>query len=392
MRVTADAGAPASQVRAGRLLWASFWAMLASVLVGLPWDAAWHARQPFETAFSPPHLFIYLTTGLAIGLYLLLLCAPRQRRWFGSAFPVPTIPYPVPGSLFLVGAGLAVLGLGAALDVIWHSAFGLDETRWSTPHAMLGWGWGLAALGFVSARLALGSRQPLGRLTRAFLGFILLGFTIGPLVGPFQHNQTPEKVAAVAAIPVLADQPEFQHTARIYLDWRLTRAHPGFVVLGALWAGLAVAALQRFGGRTRFVVLLVTAWTVLALFGDRRTAARLSLDPGHAASWLPIPLLPALLASTFVRRGGGDPFIAMAVGGAAFGLVSQAIWPSIGVTTGALLGAVAAPLGFRLGDRLMATLEQPTRERCVALALVAVVAPLLSGLIDLFLRSRTPWT
>ena len=112
----------------------------------------------------------------------------------------------VPGSLFLVSHGLGLLALGTILDVVWHTAFGLDETRWSTPHAMLGWGWSLAAFGFVAARLALRAHRPLCWWTRGFLAFILMAATLGPLVGPFQNNHTREKIAAIADIPVLAEQ------------------------------------------------------------------------------------------------------------------------------------------------------------------------------------------
>jgi len=113
--------------------------MLASIAVGLPWNAVWHTTRPFETVFSPPHLFVCATTALTVGLYLLLLTMPCLRLTLGRGFRVPSVPFAVPAPLFLIGAGL-----------------------------------------------------------------VLLAFSLGPLLGPSQHNQTAEKVAAIAAIPVLA--------------------------------------------------------------------------------------------------------------------------------------------------------------------------------------------
>ena len=70
--------------------------MLLSIAVGLPWDEGWHITRPFDTPFSPPHLFIYATTELTVALYVTLLVTPRLRRRFGSTFHVPTEPFAVP--------------------------------------------------------------------------------------------------------------------------------------------------------------------------------------------------------------------------------------------------------------------------------------------------------
>lgn len=386
-----DGDPVANARRANRLLRLALLTMLASVVIGLPWDAAWHIRQPFETAFSPPHLFVYATTGIACCLYLALLAGRATRAAFGPGFAVPGVPFRVPGPLFLIGAGLGVLALAALLDVIWHTAFGLDETRWSTPHAMLGWGWGLATFGFASGRLALGRLLPVRWWTRLFFGLLLLGVTQAPVLGPFQNNQTPEKVAAIAALPVLAAQPEFQHTARIYRDWELTRGHPLLVVLGGLWAGLAIAVLRALDRRARFVLILVACSTAMMLLRDRGGAVRLGLDPAQGAHWLPLPLLPAALVAALCWRSRLPEALAVALGGAAFGVLTQLAWPSIGVAPAAIVGGLAAAGGALLGRRLGDLLAHPTRRGSVVLAAVAVGAPLVTGAVDLYLRLRTPW-
>lgn len=375
---------------ARRVLWLAFWTMLISLGIGLPWDASWHTSRPFDSVFSPPHLFVYATTALTTGFYLCLLVRPRVRATFGRGFPVPGIPYAVPGPLFLIGAGLGLLALGALLDVVWHSAFGLDETRWSVPHAMLGCGWGLAAFGFASARLALQAQQPLRWWTRAFLGLVLLSFSLGPVVGPFQHNQSPEKVQAIAAIPVLASQEAYQHTARIYLEWELVRAHPLFVVLGAFWVGLSLALLRAVDHRLASMVGLVTLWTVVVMLRDRGTAGRLGILSAGIGGWLPVPILPAALTTAAFWRLRYGWIAAMAAGGAVFGLVSQLVWPSVGLAAGVVLGAPFAALGSVIGAQLGLVLIHPSARRCAVLAGVALALPFVSGIADLYLRFQTP--
>jgi hypothetical protein len=121
--------------KAGRLLWAVFGLFLAAVLLGTRWDRAWHATQPFEDFWSPPHIFIYVTFTLAAGLLARLTVWPGLRTWFGPAIRAPVIRVRLPGALVLAGSGFALIGAGGLLDSIWHTAFGLDETGWSLPHA-----------------------------------------------------------------------------------------------------------------------------------------------------------------------------------------------------------------------------------------------------------------
>jgi len=374
---------------ANYLLWITFWVMFLSVSIGLSWDGGWHLTCPFETAFSPPHLFIYATSALTVSLYVALLVTPRLRRRFGTPFRVPLIPFAVPGALALIGAGLLLLALAAMLDIVWHSNFGLDETRWSTPHALLSWAWVTAAIGFVSARLALREHRPLRWWTRAFIAFILLVFSAGPVMGPLQPNQTQEKLEALAAVPVLAGQPAYQHTSRIYRDWNLTRSNVLFPVLGGLWLGLVLSAFRALDGRTSLLVALAVIWTVFAAFRERSAAIRLGIDPSHVAAWIPIPLLPATIGAALAWRMRWGQMAVALVAGAVFGGVSQAIWPSIGVVGATILGAGACAIGFTLGAHLASVLEKPTARRCLAVATTAVAVPVLTGLVDLYLRLQT---
>src|SRR5215471_6383716 len=217
--------------RATVLLWLAFAFFIAGAGVGTGWDRRWHATHPFEDFWSPPHLFIYTNVLLAAAVVVYLTFQRRLRATFGPGERLPLIPFAVPGSLMLLGAGFVVLGLGGLFDSIWHTAFGLDETSWSLPHAMLGHGILLAALGFVACAFAL-RRAALGVgsavlvaaqpwFAAALLGWLVLAVAPDLIGGPILRNPPPAGLRAIAAIPVLAVDAAFQHTTRIYLDWHL---------------------------------------------------------------------------------------------------------------------------------------------------------------------------
>jgi hypothetical protein len=375
---------------ARRMLWLAFWTMLVSIGIGVPWDTSWHTARPLDDLLSPPHVLVTTTCAVTVAAYVYLLLAGRLRAAFGSAIRLPVLAAEVPGSLALIGGGLLLLTLGALLDAVWHALFGLDETRWAGPHALLGWGWVVAAFGFVSARLALHPHQPLHWWTRIFLGLVLLSFSIGPILGPFQHNQTVEKVETVGAIPVLTDQAAYQHTVEIYLDWHIVRAHALFVVLGAFWVGLSLALLRAVDHRLAYVVALVSFWTASALVRDWSLADRLGIVPESVASWFPVPVLPAALAMTALWRLRYGELAAAAAGGAVFGLVSQVVWPSVGPLAGAAVGAPFAAIGALIGARLGLVLVHPTVRGCALVIAATLGASAICGAADLFLRLHTP--
>ena len=61
-------------------------------------------------------------------------------------------------------------------------------------------------------------------------------------------------VPYIASLPVLAAEPAFLHTARIYLAYDITRFNPLFVPLVALGACLAFGLLRRFDSRPLLVL------------------------------------------------------------------------------------------------------------------------------------------
>src|SRR5262249_57321958 len=134
------------------------------------------------------HLFIYSSHLLATLALARIAVDRRMRAHFGRGIPLPLLG-DVPASLVLAGGGLAVISLGGALDSVWHTVFGLDETGWSLPHSMLGSGILLGLLGFASARFALADDRPLAAWTPAVFATVLTWTIVNVLLGPLDHNR-----------------------------------------------------------------------------------------------------------------------------------------------------------------------------------------------------------
>lgn len=354
------------------------------------WDGWYHTQVPFDGFFSPPHVFGYLVAASAGLLVNDTVFNHRLRRQFGPGFKVPLIPFPVPGSLFILGAGFVMLGFaGLVLDNYWHSTFGLDETNWSAPHAMIGWAFAVIVSGLISARLALGKLTWPWTLTFGWLaGLMLLGAGIA---GPIAGNNTPETVAAAGQIPVIASQPDAMRAIQIQLTYNLDRTNPLFVILAPLGAALSLAFVRKLDGRWWMFLLIA----LLLSGGNRNTTDFLSRYVedinANTANFEGLPIIWMagifLLLSRFTRSG-----IAWAVAGLVYALFVH--WQYDGQAWAiilALLALIVAPLGAALGERLYGIVAAPTTWRKIApFILAGVIFPVLTGLIDLYLRSNLP--
>jgi hypothetical protein len=375
---------------ARRLLWLTFWLIVAAVGIGGTWDGLWHATHPFDGFFSPPHIFVYATCMLAGAVVFVMTVTPAVRMAFGTG---AGLPLGVPGPLLLVGGGLAVAGLaGLVLDNFWHTTFGLDETGWSFPHAMLGWSVLLVSLGFAACRLALRPGYPTRWWTHLLIALLALG-SGAVIMGPLFVNRTPEIVRDIASIPALAAQPPFRHAARILITWNLTRENPLLIVLAPLWAGASLGFAQALDRRWWLVLLAVLLWSAgdnahgLAELHSRQYPGL--LDPRN---WRELPLLAPTLVVLALPRLRLPETWAYLLGGALFGVLIGVTWDA---TPAALMLALpAAPvmlLGKRLGERTFAVVARPTSFAPIfSIFAFAVSASCLTGLIDLYLRLTTP--
>ena len=373
--------------RALALLWLALTFYLMATAVGLGWDRRWHTSHVFNSFYSPPHLFIYTMLALTVGTVAGIMLWPVTRREFGRAsIRIPVIRRDIPGALALCGAGLGVVMLAGLFDDLWHSNFGLDETAWSFPHAMLGTGFELTFIGIVACRLALAGRRPISRIGWLLMGTLLLLFSLDRFAGPLRQA-SPEMVRGIAAFPVLAIQAPFQHTMRIYQQWNLNRTNWLFVPAAALATGMALSLVWTFTRRRWVMLAAAFIVVVAALPADLGTARYFGLQH-DARNWLPVPVFPAALAYVAARAiGAGERWAWLAAGGV-FG-VGSLLWdPHIVLVP---VAAIALLGGAEAGRRAWAVVTKPSGRSVVILAvLFGIGVPAITGAVDLYLRLHTP--
>jgi hypothetical protein len=389
----ADSPSPAgdpSFLRARRLLYACLLVFTAGLLAGTSWDVYWHSRNTFDSFWTPPHLVLYFGV-ISTGIFA-LGCArsPALRTWFGEAFRFPFVGTPLPGPIVLVASGVVVTLFGGLLDDLWHSTYGLDETRWSLPHAMIAWGAYLVVLGLFSCRLAMRRQRAISHLGWLLWGVVLFGFSLAVVLGPLFLSTTAESMNIISHLPGF-QSPATQHYFRLVAHLGLYRTHVLFPALVGLWAGLNLGMLDRLKVKERTVFEVTVAVTAVAMLLGLLTALYVG-TLGSVATWLPPPIFVAAGFSILLQRRSPNVWPAYAVAGAALGVATRVIY---GTEAGALLlslsAAVTLPLGAAAGRRLAAVLEQP---RPAALAktvpLVGLLLPVALGVFDIVLRSATP--
>jgi hypothetical protein len=364
---------PLAPQRALRLLWAAVAVTLVDYVVGGGWDAEYHRTHVFDGFFSPPHIFIYTLVTVLIVLVGVIVVDPRLR----GCFP--------PGALVLLVGGCAGFALAGPLDAIWHTAFGLDETNWSLPHAMLGQTLGLLVVGFLACRRGLEWHQPAWWPTWYLLGYLVV-FAAISVLGPIGDNPSIESARRTGSLGELANDADYQHLVRIVVEADLTHANPAFPLLAAWWCALTIAILRGLDSRVRYwfvVALLVGLSLVSATAGE---AEELGLTADEATTSL--PMLTALLVFALGWRMRETTRYALA--GLAVGAHTWAVWGSSHPTpyaVAALLTPATAVLGHRLGRWIAELLRHPapTDAKKLVIGMILVV-PLITGAVDLALR------
>jgi hypothetical protein len=357
----------ASLKTAHRLLWLAVIFDLLAFGVGFNWDRSWHTTHPFEDFFSPPHLFIYSMHLCATITLAYIAVTPTLRRWFGPTFRLPLVSFPIPGAIGLAGAGFAVVALAGAFDGIWHTMFGLDETTWSFPHSMLGWGLFVAFLGITACRIALCEWRPMGWPSVIVFGFLITAISFERFAGPLATNLSPEVIQYVSRIPVLASEPAFQHTTRIYLAAGIDRSNGLFVPLISLSAGMGLALLHSFSPRWWVIVGLTALLT-------------------RTSDFITFVVPGIVVAIGRDRQGSPAVWFLAAVG---FALTTAAIWG--GTPGGVLLAVPLFIVGSLLASAIWQVVVVPTRGGVLKLtALAGIAMPALTGVVDLVLRARIP--
>ncbi len=382
--------------QAKRLFWVAFVLYVAAELAARVWDSYWHTTYTSNGFFSPPHLFIYGVTLANVALFERIILSSGLRRFFGKRIRVPGLRFEVPAVLVLVsGAYLILVLAGLGLDNVWHSRFGLDETMWSLPHATLGWSWLSVLLGLVACYIALNRHQPFFPLATLVLAFFLLGISASTLLGPFYENATPQTLQGIARLPALQSQPETGRVFQIYLTWNLNRTNVLLAPFGAVWAGIVLAFLSQLDTRQRVLLASTYLWTLVTALGDYNTARRLDqyLPVVHdPLSWLPLPIFPVTVLYVALTKTCLSDRQRWPICGWTFGLLVFLFWGRQPATL--LLAILSGPImlgGAQFGKRLYHSLVDPNRRAVVIILLATIGIPAALGLLDLFLRSTTPY-
>ena len=128
--------------------------LLAQGLYGVTWDIQWHGSIGRDSFWTPPHIFIYSSTGIA-GLICLAAVLWETRR-FRKGDPAVTrdnttgfLLFRAPLAFYVIGVGMAIMVLAAPFDNYWHELYGIDASLWSPFHVMGMIGSFIGALGVI---------------------------------------------------------------------------------------------------------------------------------------------------------------------------------------------------------------------------------------------------
>lgn len=380
----------------GRLRW-MIGMGLSAIYIGGVWDQLWHLSQPFDDFWSPPHLLIYLLSTIAVAIHGLTLINNQIRPAFGRGEPIRVFgrrlyPMDIPTPLLIIGWGLYTVGFaGMILDNLWHTRFGLDETSWSAPHAMLGWSMLIIMLGFITGQNVLFADRPRRWYTSLFWGWAIMGFLAGPIMGAVNGSRTLETVAAVARIPVFASQPDFLHLTQVITQWNLTRTNPLYLILAPIWLGAAFAFVRGFDKRWWVFLLIVFVWALTDSGRNSLDFLRQYYPVSNArANYEELPiLLPAALLLLLMRVRVPERW-AYGAAGLLFSASVYGIWGSPSFWGLLLLGPPLILIGRAFGKYLVRFTSGTEPHRVLYPLLIAsVTLPILTGAIDLYLRLNT---
>jgi hypothetical protein len=213
------------------------------------------------------------------------------------------------------------------------------------------------------------------------LGFDLLSVSLDLLGGPILRNPPPNALRAIAALPVLANDPAYPHTARIYLNWNLDRTNSLDLPMVGFGVGFGLRQLQRLIVRR---IAGYWPWRLIGLVlaavdGEARELGRLLLVP---------PFLPATAGYAALRLAGVRGRLARLGAGWGACLASLVFVPSLALSIGC--GPVAV-LGAWLAEQVLRVVDTPRRQTVILMWLVIGLAiPVASGALDLYLRQNTP--
>jgi hypothetical protein len=224
-------------------------------------DVWYHAHYGFqiESFVTWPHALLYagwLASAAPAVLYLLT----RGERDLRS------LP---PGYLFVV-AGAIVFGIGGALDLAWHTAFGFEvnhEALVSPSHLVLIFSSGVGCVGLAWAAIARRGRRPTASLALDLGVAITLGilFRVGLFSmlysNPFSIDYAAGGAMSATLFGFSGIRAWTDQTAQVAGTSGMTV----FAIIVALFVTVPLRRLQLAGGATAVMLLWAAAIGVIAI-------------------------------------------------------------------------------------------------------------------------------
>lgn len=322
-------------------------------VLGLVADGATHISTPeLETFFTPAHLLIY-SGYAATAVWVSALCWSRLRRREGRS-----VRRVAPTGYGLALVGLMVFGLGGVLDLVWHTAVGVEqnlEALLSPPHLLL---FASAAL-VISAPLRAALLTPSPRAPRmAQFAPVLASTTLTTMLAAFfllYLSAFAEPVGSAALTAGVPDAHAAQHVqvggvASVYMTTLLfvfplllllRRWQPPFGTATTILSTVAVLTTAMFGfARIALVVAAVAAGLATdTVARATRAGPEQPLGLRLTAVSLPAALWPAYFAISAAL--GELSWSAEFWGGAAVMAILGTL--ALSLLVGAPVGLCAAP-------------------------------------------------
>lgn len=275
---------------AKKVPWASVAALIscAAMLVGWYWDIAWHRSIGRDTAWTLPHICIYVATIIAAAYNVLIVLS----HTYGARRAEPALEvwgFRAPSGSFLTLWALLFMLPAILFDNWWHASYGLDIGVFSPPHFMLAFALSGIYVGQFAYLIVRAHRHPDEKQRRVFWGmaltvwglFLAHQLMVDPQYGPNVALSLEFMVACSVLIPftMIASQ----HA----MDWR--------------WAPVACAGV--------YLLAVILLMQVFQLFPATPGLAPVYHElPNFLPPQFPLPaIIPALALSLVVHRFSGVP-------------------------------------------------------------------------------------
>ena len=280
-------------------IWAAIFSTFC-MIVGWNWDICWHRSVGRDTVWTPAHIAIYVSLGLAFvyNAWLVLAHTFAGRRFLPG---VRVLGFSGPAGSFVTLWAILLQLLGLLFDAWWHDVYGLDSAVFSPPHYVLALSYAFFYFGqfmlVVAYHNTAGAAQ--ARKLR-WVELIIWSFLIGQqLLGMDATFGPAAAISGIFVVSCCVILPFSIVVIQTYQDWK--------------WASIVCTALYMLG---LIVLMQVFQWFPSSpRFGPVYHHFDFLLPP-------PFPLLlvvpAAVVAFVLLRREGRPPLVTHLLAGLGF--------------------------------------------------------------------------